>query len=107
MKKLLKPHGKNCLEKQGSMIALPFRAESQFAGVRPAGKDRKAMVGLHDLHKNVAIFNGAGGRGVLLSPFFAQLLADHMESGASIPLEIDFARFAMRNSAPGRASRRR
>lgn len=81
------------LSKLNEMVRLPFRAESQFAGVRPAGRDRKSVVGTSNSNPNVAILNGMGGKGVLLSPYLAELLADHLENGAEIPLEISTARF--------------
>jgi len=84
------------LRKLSSVIDIPYRAESQFAGVRPAGRDRKPLVGVHPDYRHVGILNGTGSKGVLLTPFLAQLLVDHMESGAPIPLECDIARFKNR-----------
>lgn len=84
---------KELMDKLSAMIRLPFRIESQFAGVRPAGRDRKSVVGTTKSNPNIAILNGMGGKGVLLSPFLAQLLADHLENGAEIPLEISARRF--------------
>lgn len=84
------------LRKLKSMIRLPFRAESQFAGVRPAGRDRKPVIGVSPLSENVAIFNGFGSKGVLLAPYLAQVLVNHLESGAEIPHEISTARFNAR-----------
>lgn len=86
------------LNKLSAMIKLPFRAESQFAGVRPAGRDRKPVIGLHPEHKHIGIMNGTGGKGVLMSPLLAQLLADHMESGAALPAEVDILRFFRKKS---------
>ncbi len=85
-------------KKLSELVTVPFRVESQFAGVRPAGLDRKPFIGLHPQHPQIAIFNGTSSKGILLSPFLAQLLADHMESGEEIPIEIDFVRFSRRKS---------
>lgn len=76
-----------------SMISLPFRIESQFAGVRPAGRDRKPLLGRSRQFQNVAIFNGMGSKGVMLSPYLAQLLVNHLESGVELPREISLQRF--------------
>lgn len=81
------------LGKLEKMICLPYREESQFAGVRPAGRDRKPVLGISKANENVAIFNGFGGKGVLLAPYLAQLLVNHMENGAELPAEISLARF--------------
>jgi len=84
------------LTKLRTMISLPLEVTGQFAGVRPAGRDRKPLVGLHTEHKQIAIFNGAGSKGVLLYPFLAKMLADHMESGVPLLTEVDIARFSKR-----------
>ena len=59
------------------------------AGLRPATFDRKPFVGFHHKHKNVAIFNGFGSKGVSLIPYFAMSLADHICFGKKIPLEVN------------------
>lgn len=81
------------ITKLESMIRLPFRSESQFAGVRPAGRDRKPLVGTSRSNPNIAIFNGMSSKGVLLAPYLAKLLADHLENGAELPYEISLSRF--------------
>lgn len=91
--KITEESRKELISKLESMIRLPFRAESQFAGVRPAGRDRKPLVGTSRSNPNIAIFNGMSSKGVLLAPYLAKLLADHLENGTEIPLEISLARF--------------
>lgn len=81
------------MNKLWSMIRITFRAESQFAGVRPAGRDRKPMIGVSREQQKLAFFNGFGGKAVLLAPFLAQMLVDHLENGAEIAPEFNVARF--------------
>lgn len=72
---------------------LPFEVVGHFAGVRPAGRDRKPVLGRSRNHRNLSIFNGFGSKGVLMSPFMAQILADHLENGAELPPEMNITRF--------------
>lgn len=60
-----------------------------MAGLRPATFDRKPFIGFHDKHKNVAIFNGFGSKGVSLIPYFAMNLADHICFGKKMSLEVN------------------
>jgi glycine/D-amino acid oxidase-like deaminating enzyme len=90
--------GKNELaDKLQAMISLPFRIESQFAGVRPAGKDRKPLIGVNTLNDRIAYLNGTGSKGVLYAPMLAKKLANHLENGTEIPAELDIRRFAKRH----------
>lgn len=62
------------------------------AGVRPATYDRKPFIGFHQKHKNIAIFNGLGAKGVSLAPFFADHLADVLEEKTKLRKEVDVQR---------------
>ncbi len=53
------------------------------AGVRPVIKDQKAILGRHPKIKNLAIFNGLGSKGFLMTPFYASHFADYL-SGVSL-----------------------
>jgi len=85
------------IAKLQSMIALPFRVESQFAGVRPAGKDRKPLIGVNSMNDRIAYLNGTGSKGVLYAPMLAKMLADHLIDGSEIPAELNIRRFAKRH----------
>lgn len=81
--------------KLSSMIRLPFRVVSQFAGVRPAGRDRKPVIGRSVIRPELAIFNGMGSKGVLMSPWLAQQLVNHLENGTELQKEISAQRFKL------------
>ena len=53
----------------------------QVAGIRPTTKDRRPLVGSHPEYKNVFVVNGLGTRGVMMSPFVAEQLFNHIEQG--------------------------
>lgn len=57
-------------------LKVPFEVIEQRAGIRPATRNRRPIVGLHEQHKNVAILNGLGSKGVSLAPFLATQLAE-------------------------------
>lgn len=61
---------------------LPFAVRAQRAGVRPAVRDRKPLLGRHPEVPELSIFNGFGSKGVMLAPRLAALLADHLENPA-------------------------
>lgn len=75
------------------LTPLPFRVTGQRAGVRPAVRDRKPLLGTHPTHPALAVFNGLGSKGVLLAPRLAQLLADALETGAELWPEVNIIRY--------------
>ncbi|OEK05483.1 NAD(P)/FAD-dependent oxidoreductase [Roseivirga misakiensis] len=70
-----------------------FEVIDQKAGVRPATKDRKPFVGTHPAHKELVVFNGLGAKGVSLAPFYANQLANHLETGDHLDSEVNIERF--------------
>lgn len=62
-----------------------------WAGVRPAAKDRRPILGRRNEHE--AVFTGLGSRGALLAPWCAAHLFEHFFKGASIDPEVDVVRF--------------
>lgn len=88
------PAGKDeLLRKLRTVTDLPVDVVHHFAGVRPAGRDRKPVLGRSRSHPHFSIFNGFGSKAVLMAPLLAQLLADHLENGAELPREVSVGRF--------------
>ena len=86
------------------MTELPFRVTGQRAGVRPAVRDRKPLLGTHPAIPGLHIFNGFGSKGVMLAPRLAQLLADWLEHGQELWPEVHIQRYhAFYLSAPAAA----
>lgn len=84
---------KDILERLSALIKVPVEVISHSAGIRPATKDRRPVVGEHPEHKTLVLFNGLGTKGVSLAPFCAQLLAQSLRSGNSLMPEIHINRF--------------
>jgi glycine/D-amino acid oxidase-like deaminating enzyme len=64
-----------------------------YAGTRPATKDRRPIIGPHPGKENVWVFNGMGSRAVLMVPYLAQNMAEHLLYGVPLIKECDPARF--------------
>lgn len=84
---------KELTEKLKAVIGLPFEVIQHEAGVRPSVIDRRPVVGRHPELNNYFIFNGFGTKAVMLAPYFARQLVNHLQYGSSIDAEADPARF--------------
>jgi glycine/D-amino acid oxidase-like deaminating enzyme len=74
------------LEKLAAVVHAPVEVVEHTAGVRPASKDRRPVLGITAVHE--ALFNGLGSRGVLLAPWCSQHLADHLFRGMPLDAEV-------------------
>ncbi len=81
------------LEKLAKVITSPFEVVNHYAGVRPAVKDRKPLIGHHSEVENVFILNGLGSRGVMIGPYVAKQLYNFIEFGTPLDKEVDVNRF--------------
>ena len=81
------------LEKLRKVIRVDFEVTDQSAGIRPAVKDRRPLLGRHPVYRQLAILNGLGTRGVMLAPKMAKLLYEHLEFDTALPPEVRFDRF--------------
>nr|WP_321231648.1 FAD-dependent oxidoreductase [uncultured Psychroserpens sp.] len=81
------------VDKLKQIINCDFEVVNQVAGIRPTTKDRRPLVGSHSEYKNVFVLNGLGTRGVMIAPFAAQQLFNHIENGDDLDSEMDIKRF--------------
>jgi len=81
------------IQKLTSFIKAPIELVDHKAGVRPTTKDRRPLVGRHPKFNNMYLLNGLGSRGVMIAPFVAKKLFDHVEFAESLDPEIDLNRF--------------
>ena len=63
------------------------------AGVRPTVLDRRPLLGVHPEHKQLAVFNGMGTKGVMLAPYFANKMVHFLLKGEKIAPEVNIDRF--------------
>jgi glycine oxidase len=81
------------LSKLGKFVTAPITVQTQLAGVRPAVKDRRPLLGRHPQHAQLAVFNGMGSKAVMLAPWLAKQLIAHLETDAALPAEVNLNRF--------------
>lgn len=80
-------------DKLNKLTTISFQIIEQDWGIRPSTRDRKPIIGSHLQHKNVLAFNGLGTKGVSLSPYFSNVIADWLEGKTEIPREVNIKRF--------------
>lgn len=80
------------LLKAKKFIRCPFEVTGQTVGVRPTTKDHRPLLGSTPQNPNIFFFNGLGSRGFLMAPLLAEILFQHLEHGAQIPIEMNIAR---------------
>ncbi|SFR39547.1 Glycine/D-amino acid oxidase [Robiginitalea myxolifaciens] len=84
---------KELQEKLERFLTCGYTIEGQTAGIRPTVPDRRPLVGKHPEKPGLYVMNGMGSRGVLIAPFAADELLQHIENGATLPPEMDILRF--------------
>ena len=84
------------LQRLSILVNAPVEVLDQHVGVRPAAKDRRPIMGKTAAHE--AVLNGLGSRGVMLVPWCAEHLCDHLFDGKRLDPEVDLARFATAHS---------
>ena len=80
------------LQKLEKLIQTPYHVVEQKAGIRPSTKDRRPILGKHTELPQLAILNGMGTKAVLLAPYFAKQLFEHLYLGIKIHPEVDINR---------------
>jgi glycine oxidase len=72
------------------------KVTEHLAGVRPATLDSAPFIGRHPRCPGLWVFNGFGSKGALQIPAYAEILADHLESGRALPVRVDVHRYSAR-----------
>jgi len=75
------------------LLKVPYTMLDQQAGVRPSGKDRRPIMGLHPAYPALGMFNGLGTKGCSLAPYMADLLTRHLLQGHPLLQETDIKRY--------------
>jgi glycine oxidase len=74
-----------------SITDRPMELVAHNAGVRPASRDRRPLLGRTG--PGQAVFNGLGAKGVVQAPWCARHLLDHLFADAPLDPEVEAARF--------------
>ena len=62
------------------VLGLPYDIMDHQAGIRPATKYRRPLIGEHYQHKGLYLFNGLGTKGISLSPYFSGMLIESIKN---------------------------
>ena len=81
------------VDKLKKVIQTPYTIIDHSAGIRPTVKDRRPLVGIHSEHKQLAVLNGLGTRGVMMAPSMAKQLYGFLEEEIGLDPEINCDRF--------------
>jgi len=81
------------LQKLDLILNLPYKVISHNAGIRPAIKDRKPILGMHPDLPQIYIFNGLGSKGVLFGPYWAAKMAELLIHGKIPPSMVNVNRY--------------
>ncbi|MBK6267375.1 FAD-binding oxidoreductase [Marivirga sp. S37H4] len=81
------------VDKLNDLLKVPFNIVDQIAGVRPASKDRRPLIGNHPVQNNVFLFNGLGTKGVSLAPYFANDLCLFILKNKNLKEEVNISRY--------------
>lgn len=81
------------VEKLKKLSKANYKVINSVAGVRPATKDRRPIIGKHPEYEHIYIFNGFGSKGVSLIPYFAQQFSQLLTEQKAIWDEVNVKRF--------------
>lgn len=76
-----------------AFVKTPYKIAEHKAAIRPTVKDRRPFIGFHPQHKQLAIFNGLGTKGISLAPYFASHFTEHLLNNTELNSEVDIQRF--------------
>lgn len=79
--------------KLNDLLRIKYEVTEQLWGLRPAVPDRRPIIGPHPQFKGLYVLNGMGSKGISLSPFFTDHLAEHLIDKKPLIPEIDIKRF--------------
>lgn len=80
-------------EKLDTFLKIPYEIVDQVAGIRPASKDRRPLIGQHPEMENVFLFNGLGTKGVSLAPYFAKQFCGNLLNSEKLNDEVNISRY--------------
>lgn len=79
------------------LLDCEYKVVDQVAGIRPATKDRRPMLGKHPKYEHLFVCNGFGSRGVLIAPIISERLLNFIEEDIPLSPEVDIHRFTKKH----------
>lgn len=81
------------INKLKNFINSDYKIITTKAGIRPTVLDKKPLIGEHHDFKGLYIFNGLGTKGVMLAPYFSEMLINNILYNKEILSDVDIKRF--------------
>lgn len=90
----LTAEGRQELERKlEGLLKKPFRVVAQRAGIRPAVRDRRPLLGRHPALPQLSIFNGLGSKGVMMAPYLAHHFSLYLTGEQELLPEVNILRY--------------
>ena len=80
-------------QKIKDILKVPFTVLEHKAGIRPAVRDRRPLIGTHPDYPRLQIFNGMGSKGVMMAPYLAWHFRQVLEEKEELNPEINILRY--------------
>ncbi|PVY37222.1 NAD(P)/FAD-dependent oxidoreductase [Pontibacter virosus] len=88
------PEGREELSERFEQITTQtYQVSRHWAGIRPAVRDRRPLMGRHPKHAQLSVFNGMGSKGVLMAPYLADVFAKALIGGGEILPDVHISRY--------------
>jgi glycine oxidase len=88
------PEGKAELTERFEQITTqPYHVKNHRAGIRPAVRDRRPLMGRHPEHPQLSVFNGMGSKGVLMAPYLADMFSRELIGEGDVLPDVQISRF--------------
>ncbi|GEO03824.1 FAD-dependent oxidoreductase [Adhaeribacter aerolatus] len=75
------------------ILKVPFTVLEHKAGIRPAVRDRRPLIGTHPNQERIKIFNGMGSKGVMMAPYLAHHFVQVLSGAEDLLPEINIFRY--------------
>jgi glycine/D-amino acid oxidase-like deaminating enzyme len=75
------------------LLKKPYQVVAQRAGIRPAVRDRRPLIGRHPALPGVSIFNGMGSKGVMMAPYLAHHFEQYLAGRQELLAEVNILRY--------------
>ncbi len=74
-------------------IRCNFEITGHKAGIRPAIRDRRPLVGVHPVHRHLGIFNGLGTKGATLGTYYGDQMFQLLTEGIQPDRDVNINQF--------------
>lgn len=75
------------------LLKVPYKVLAHKAGIRPAIKGRRPVMGSHEQHHNILIFNALGTKGISHVPYWGKHFCQYLSEKTPLHPEVNVQRF--------------